>query len=144
MVLGMLARGRKAVKKRGALRLLRWLPALAWMAFIFSLSQQSAPLGASGSSGAAAFAHIVLYATLAFLLGWALAGGAAAREAPLWVLAALAFSLAVQYGVTDELHQAFVGGRSASELDLALDAAGALLGTSALSTHRALAALPGR
>ena len=38
------------------------------------------------------------------------------------------FALTVLYGVSDELHQAFVPARVASELDVGIDAAGALLG----------------
>ena len=44
------------------------------------------------------------------------------------MLAGLAFALTVLYRVLDELHQAFVPGRTASEADLGLDAAGALIG----------------
>lgn len=126
----MLAWGRTRVKTnslspyaRGA----HWLPAAAWMGGIFYLSQQSAPLGATGSAAGSTVAHLGLYMSLALLLFWALARSAGPRS-PGWALAAIAFALTVLYGVSDELHQAFVPGRTASEADLGLDAAGATIG----------------
>ena len=40
----------------------------------------------------------------------------------------LAWGLAVLYGISDELHQAFVPGRGNSIWDVGIDAAGALIG----------------
>lgn len=129
---GMLARGRTRVKASPSLalvRVVRWLPAAAWMGGIFYLSHQSMPIGAATSDADAIVAHLGLYAGLALLLHWALAGGAGRHaHAPAWVLAALVFALTVLYGVLDELHQAFVPDRTASEADLVLDAVGALIG----------------
>ena len=129
---GMLARRRTRVKAdlcASLARLMRWLPAAAWMGGIFYLSHQSTPLGGTASDGEAAAVHLGLYVGLALLLCWALVGGMASRaDAPLWALAGVTFALTVLYGVVDEVHQAFVPGRTASELDLALDAAGALVG----------------
>ena len=127
---GILARGRTRVKagdKRSISRALRWLPGLAWMAWIFSLSQQSTPLPVGTASPYASFGHVALYGGLALLLFWALRGLAAEGDGPLWLVAGLAFALTVLYGAADEVHQAFVAGRTASEADLGLDAAGALL-----------------
>ena len=130
---GMLARGRTRVKAQlpsGYVPVVRWLPAVVWMGFIFFLSHQSRPLGSVSSlTAGASLAHLGLYAALAVLLFWALAGrtGDQARSAA-WVQAIVAFSLTTLYGFLDELHQAFVAGRVASEADLALDAAGALIG----------------
>ena len=127
---GMLAWGRTRVKTNSFSPLVRsaqWLPAAAWMGGIFYLSQQSAPLGATGSAAWSAVAHLGLYLGLALLLFWALARSTGPRT-PGWVLAAVAFALTVLYGVGDELHQTFVPGRTASEADLGLDAAGATMG----------------
>lgn len=129
---GMLTRGRTRVKI-GWLTLLflqgRWLLAAVWMGGIFYLSHQSAPYGVTVSSGGSAVAHISLYLALAVLLFWALAGGVSDRMAtPDWVLASVAFGITVLYGVSDEVHQAFVTGRTASEADVVLDMLGAAIG----------------
>ncbi|MCH7801084.1 MAG: VanZ family protein [Chloroflexi bacterium] len=52
------------------------------------------------------------------------------RQARLSYLAALAF--AIGYGVTDELHQSFVSGRSSSAEDVGYDALGAAIGLAAV------------
>src|SRR4051812_45122354 len=96
----------------------RWFPVLVWAGVIFAFS--SIP---SLNSGLGLWdtvlrkgAHMTEYAILASLLvratgryGWA-------------------WSLAVAYACIDELHQHFVRGRHASPLDVAIDAAGALIG----------------
>jgi hypothetical protein len=134
---GMLARGRTRVKVNPPLWLtyaLRWLPAAAWMGGIFFLSQRSMPVGVATNNVAAIAAHLGLYAGLALLLYWALSGSADSHHGvPAWVLAAVAFALTVLYGVVDEVHQAFVPSRVASEADLALDAAGAVIGVALAS-----------
>lgn len=101
----------------------RWpwaLAALGWAALIFALSASSAPPGASMPllevPGADKLAHAALYAVLAALLR---AAAARRREA---------VAVAAAYGVTDELHQAFVPRRSPDPLDWAADLAGALAG----------------
>ena len=132
----MLARGRSLVKMNSAAQrmgALRWLPAVLWMGGIFYLSQQSSPLGVESGASRAVLAHLVLYGGLAALLFWALAS----RSAQLpWIAMAISFALAVLYGVTDELHQAFVDGRVASETDLLFDAVGALAGVAAAALLR--------
>lgn len=134
----MLARGRSLVKMNSApqrMRALRWLPAVLWMGGIFYLSQQSSPLGADAGASRAALAHVALFGGLAALLYWPLAGRSAQFA---WAAMAISFALAVLYGVTDELHQAFVDGRVASEADLVIDAAGALAGVTAAALLRLL------
>ena len=127
---GMLARGRTRVKAGAflsAVRVVPWLAAAVWMGGIFYLSHQSAPLGATVSELESIVAHVGLYAGLALLLHWALAGVSRSRGmAVAWAAAAVA--LAVLYGVSDEIHQTFVLGRTASAVDIAFDAAGAGLG----------------
>ena len=134
---GMLARDRTRVKASpwaGLVRAVGWLPAAAWMGGIFYLSNRSTPLGSIGDNFSAVPGHLGLYAGLGLLLYWTLAGAAGRHaEASAWVLTALAFALTVLYGVLDELHQAFVPGRVASEADLVLDAAGALFGVAVAS-----------
>ena len=102
-----------------------WGPAVAQMAAIFVLSSQeslpSLPGGLTDYTG-----HFIGYALLATLLLRALAGaawrGVTARAGWLAVLAASA------YGVTDEIHQVFVPGRSATVEDWVADTAGAITG----------------
>lgn len=123
----MLARGRTRVKLNPLWlrQAVRWLPALVVMGAIFYLSQRSAPPVATTDSTRAVVAHLVLYAGLALALYWPLS---ARKHAATWLPAALSFALAVLYGVTDELHQAFVPQRVASEVDLGVDAVGGLIG----------------
>ena len=129
---GILARGRRRVKanapSRGG-RIARCLPALAWMAGVFWLSHQTAPLGVQGNETASIVAHLALYTGLALVLSLALVPNEHSRTAiPPWVVPAYAFALAVLYGALDEVHQAFVAGRTASNADLGLDAVGAAIG----------------
>ena len=114
---------------------LRWLPAVCWMGGVFYLSHQSSPLGADAGASRAALAHAVLFGGLAALLYWPLASRSAQFA---WAAMAIGFALAVLYGVTDELHQAFVDGRVASETDLLIDTAGALAGVTAAALLRSL------
>lgn len=103
-----------------------WLvPALAYAALIFWLSHQSNPLPALTVRLGDKLLHAVEYAGLA----WLLAAGVAHLR-PRWGRRAvlLAVLLAAAYGLTDELHQAFVPNRDASLLDWGSDAAGSIVG----------------
>jgi VanZ family protein len=102
---------------------LLWLPAAGWAAFIFVLSSQ--PVLPSPASVGDKEAHAFTYGVLAFLCLVGLTGarwrGTTRRRV------AIAFLLAVLYGISDEFHQSFVPGRTPDVLDLAADAAGAAL-----------------
>jgi VanZ family protein len=99
-----------------------WGPAILQMAAIFTLSGipnlKELPGGISDVTG-----HFVGYGLLGALMLRALAGarwagvtaGGAARA---WIISAA-------YGVSDELHQYFVPGRSTSAIDWVADAFGA-------------------
>ncbi len=103
--------------------ILRWAPALAWMACIFVLSSRSDLPKAADSriqELLLTVAHFVGYGVLAILLAYALA---LPRHGKV-----IACVLAVLYGVTDEFHQSFTPGRSASAVDLLVDLLGALCG----------------
>jgi len=94
-----------------------WAPVVAWMAVIFAFS--SVPSLGSGLSFDYALrkvAHVTEYAILCVLLLRAVG-----RELP-------ALALGVAYAASDELHQHFVRGRHPSPIDVAIDAAGVLLG----------------
>lgn len=100
-----------------------WLPAVAWAALIFHLS--NGPTGPEPSwwfPQADKVIHAGLFGILALLLFFAL------RQAPAWRpsrAAAFAFLLAVLYGASDEVHQLFTPKRSSDLLDVAADATGA-------------------
>ncbi len=68
-------------------------------------------------------AHVPLFALLAWLWCWSLAGWNIALNKRL----VLAFCLTAIYGVTDEWHQSFTPGRDTSFLDVMLDMLGAYL-----------------
>ena len=104
-----------------------WGPAIAAMLAIFFVSGQQKipdlPAGFSNHTG-----HLVAYAGLAVLLVRALA---AARWSGVTASAArVAILIAALYGITDELHQKFVPGRTATVSDWIADLAGAILGAS--------------
>ena len=125
----MLARGQSrinGVRTGGLHRTLRWLPVALWMVGVFYLSHQSAPLAPAAAEVNPFLAHVVVYAVLAILLYIAVAPPG--NAAPKWVPASIAFALAVLYGFSDEVHQAFVPGRIASEADVLTDAFGAAIG----------------
>jgi VanZ family protein len=96
----------------------RWLPVVLWAALIFGLS--SIPSLGTGLGTwdlvLRKLAHATEYAVLGFLLL-----RATGREG----VAALA---GVAYAVTDEIHQHFVPGRHGAGYDVAIDAAGVLIG----------------
>jgi VanZ family protein len=104
----------------------RWLPVLLWAALIFTLS--SIPDLSSGLGTwdlvLRKLAHSLEYALLAALLLRALTRP--------W----LAFLLTVAYAASDEFHQHFVRGRVGTPRDVAIDAAGALIGLVAYSCGR--------
>jgi VanZ family protein len=97
-----------------------WLPAIIWMALIFYLSAQSRPLRQAPSPALSYAAHFGEYAMLAFLLFWAqLSRGS--WKGKLGVGLAVSLALSVLFAASDEYHQSFVSGRTASWLDFATD-----------------------
>jgi VanZ family protein len=99
-----------------------WGPVIITMAAIFyvsSMHQAPLPGGLSDKYG-----HSLAYFTLGLTVVRALSGGLprliTAR------VAMLAVAITVAYGVTDEMHQMFVAGRSADIADVYADAAGAV------------------
>ena len=70
--------------------------------------------------------HVLEYA----MLGW-LCAAASSRtwpSAPAWRTASFALFVAVLWGLSDEIHQAFVPGRSSELADVFADAIGAFVG----------------
>ena len=112
--------------KRSA-AILRWLPAVAWMAIIFFLSSRpDLPRPASDWLDFVfkKSAHFFSYALLAILFRHALTGRAGSART--------ALILTVLYAISDEFHQSFVPGRSPRATDVLIDLAGALAGLAGL------------
>lgn len=126
------------------------LPAVIWMVLIFALSARQWIFGGGddlepGTGGAGRAdtswndwstrfewswsplallgraAHITEFAVLAMLLYWGIRRLTRHHRRASW----LALVLTALYGVTDEMHQSFVPGRTASVPDLLLDVIGA-------------------
>jgi VanZ family protein len=91
-----------------------WVPVIFYAAFIFSLSNRSYS-GATPCFSTKIF-HPIEYAVLGLLLCVAWLSGSAGKD--LSSLAARVFSLGILYGASDELHQAFIPGRSPRVVDL--------------------------
>lgn len=111
----------------------RWGPAVAWAAVIFALSAQPGlkiSQDASVDAPARHLAHIAVYAVLAVLV---LHGMRAIGRPLVGRTALVAAALTIGYGISDELHQAFVPERTANPIDVAYDALGALLGIAAVA-----------
>ena len=105
-----------------------WAPSLIWAALIFVLSAQP-DLRLLPDQNVdfivRNIGHMGAFGILALLFWRALA--TTARPRP-WVAASV---ITVVYAITDELHQAGVIGRYASAVDVAIDAAGALVAVAA-------------
>lgn len=103
-------------------RVLRLLPAVAWFGLTWWLSSRADPPGSDllAIPFADKLGHAGLFAVQAGLL----------RLAGLRVRLAVLFAVAL--GALDELHQAFVPGRSPDLADLAADAVGAVVGAAAV------------
>jgi VanZ family protein len=125
---------------------IRLLPALAWAGVIFVLSSMPNPPGAPGVEWASLAAHVFVYAVLAVLLAWFVDSAFPRRGWRARMLPYLAVWLvAVLYGISDEIHQAFVPNRNPSAIDVIADGIGAALGLSLWAASRPLRRrLPGQ
>lgn len=103
------------------------MPAVGWMAVIFMLSSIS---GLQVSDDVSVdrplrvLAHLGSYALLAALLLYAQAGW----QRPAARHVAIAYALCVAFGLSDEIHQAFVPDRTGRIEDVFIDATGAAVG----------------
>ena len=95
------------------------------MAVIFAASSMSAPPIPGGADKPW---HALGYLGLAVVVVRAFAGGLPRRISPRIVIVSV--GVVVLYGASDELHQMFVPGRTASFDDLLADTIGALVGAS--------------
>lgn len=106
-----------------------WLPPLAWMAVIFAFSSQHG----SGHLPESEIllrklGHVTGYFVLTILLLRALHRAEVAAAMPIAIGAALAYS------ISDEWHQSFVPGRTATPVDVGIDGIG--IGLAALTAGR--------
>lgn len=119
-------------------RVWAWAPALLWAAVLFAFSSRSTLPGDLGG-GLDKVVHFGAYAVLGVLLAY---GAVQSRLTMRWpVLIGLA------YAASDEIHQAFVPGRSPDVADWTADALGVAAGCFVLYRHlprRLLAAPPAR
>ena len=95
--------------------------------FASALPDPGAPPGGLSDKGA----HVVAYEALGGALLRALARGRSAAMTPARIAAAAA--LATLYGLSDELHQRFVPGRTPDLLDVVADALGGVAGAAAVA-----------
>jgi len=112
------------------LRRLSLLLALAWMALLFYLSHQPGLQTPMLFSGQDKVLHAAVYAVLALLL---LAAQPRQEQGYSWRQLGISVLIASLYGLTDEIHQHFVSGRSPEVLDWVADSAGALIAASLLA-----------
>lgn len=112
-------------------RLLRFVPAVLWMTVIFNLSSRTGddinkilPFFQQWFPNMTSFdwGHYVSYFVLAIAIDYGI--GAKADKLPYKILIVILCGL---YGVTDEYHQSFVGGRMPDPLDIRNDMIGALV-----------------
>jgi VanZ family protein len=108
------------------LRRLSLVSALAWMAVLFYLSHQPTLPTPSLFEGQDKVFHAGAYGLLGLLL---LAAHRPQASGYSWHQVRTSALLASLYGISDEIHQAFVPGRSSDVLDWAADTVGALLAT---------------
>jgi VanZ family protein len=113
-------------RSRGYRRWARaWAPVGAWAALIFLASAQSNLVFVPDPAldlVVRKLGHAAVFGILALLLWRAIATTTRLRRPWAWALA-----LAILYAASDELHQGAVSGRHASPVDVAIDAAGALI-----------------
>lgn len=103
-----------------------WLPLYAYAALIFAQSHFPSPEMPPIFSVSDKLLHLAAYAVMGVLCFRAF--HARWPQARLATLCGASAAAAAFYGVTDELHQAFIPSRSADLLDWAADALGGLLG----------------
>jgi VanZ family protein len=116
------------------LRRLSLLLALAWMALLFYLSHQPGLQTPMLFPGQDKVLHAAVYAVLGLLL---LAAQPRPAQGYSWRQVGISVLIASLYGLSDEIHQYFIPGRSSEVLDWVADTAGALIAVSLLAwLHR--------
>ncbi|NMC70979.1 MAG: VanZ family protein [Myxococcales bacterium] len=114
---------------RSDVRWRAWWPAVAWAALVLTLTSIPHPtLPLAAFSWSDKLAHAVLYAVLGFLAALGAARDARLRRHPIGFLLLAVVGCLAALGALDEVHQAWIPGRSADVLDWVADLAGGTLG----------------
>lgn len=119
-------------------RIAAWLPALMYMALIWTLSSMPMQVSLASIPFKDKGAHAIEYGTLAFLFSHAIRKTWPAT--PLWRVLLYAVGLTFVWGFLDEVHQAFVPGRNSDSADLLADTVGATLGSACFGAYQRLRA----
>ena len=107
------------------LRRLSLLLAFAWMALLFYLSHQPSLDAPMLFPGQDKVFHAAVYGVLGLLL---LTAQPRKTQGYSWRQVGISTLIASLYGLSDEIHQYFVPGRSTEVLDWVADSLGALIG----------------
>jgi len=103
-----------------------WAPTIGYCLLIFVLSSISRGVHIPSPFGSDKVLHFVEYGVLGFLLARLIANARSTFSRRF--LIGLVVILAILYGISDEVHQAFVPGRNASPWDVLADGLGGVLG----------------
>jgi VanZ family protein len=103
-----------------------WVPTIGYCLLIFVLSSISKGVYMPSPFGVDKVAHFVEYGVLGFLLARLIVHARSGFSRVF--LLSLVVILATLYGISDEVHQAFVPGRNPSPWDVAADGLGGLMG----------------
>lgn len=107
-------------------RVLCLLGTLALMSLVFILSSHALPPMPINFTGIDKIEHLTVYGVLGILILRSMRHGESGYSA---AQIAAAVAIASAYGISDEVHQYFVPGRTADVLDWCADTAGALAAT---------------
>ena len=126
---------------------IRWGPLIGWMGVLFYLSSRSTLPGPPQALGPIArvsffdkIEHLVAYLVLALLTLWALYS-----MRPILLRSAIVVGITFTYGLSDEMHQAFVPRREFAWGDLAADTmAGVIVASATVLAWLAFRARPWR
>jgi len=114
-------------KPRNTRRIIAGIAAVAWAALVFIASAIPGNDYPPHPEPLNIVAHFCLYLMFAVLLTLAFNG----PKRALWISALIALVVASLYGISDEVHQLFVPGRSSDPMDWLVDTTGALVGATA-------------
>jgi VanZ family protein len=106
-----------------------WLPLIAYCLLIFIQSSSAEPMKLPAIAQIDKLLHGVGYSVLGVLFCRAYRSGW--PKAPGWSMANASLLSGSFYGITDEIHQYFVPGRSADPWDWLADTVGVILGVAA-------------